>query len=154
MVAHPEKELRFTRAQQGRNFFILGSVLASTAVTFFATSATVWFGGEPPFGIAWSLIPLAFCLLAFWLATHCTRKAFLILSPVGIEFFPFFSPIKNFQLWNWQTLASAEMSDEKLTLHFNQERTAGAVISLRPMNEKSRSLLKSAIEGRMAERAN
>lgn len=149
MVSNPEKEIRFTRSAQARNFAILGAILMAVTATLFATAT---FGKGSPIH---PLLPLPFLLLAvgaFWLSFHCARHAFIILSPVGIEFFPFFKPSKSFRLWAWSEFHHAEILGKRFFLHFNEEETGGAVISLAPMAEKSRELLDVAIEGRMDER--
>lgn len=149
MVSNPEKEVRFTRSQQAIHFAILGAILVSIAATLFATG--VW-GLQAP---VHPLAALPFLLLAggvFWLSFHCARHAFLILSPVGIEFFPFFKPSTNFRVWAWSDFHHAEVIGKRLYLHFNEEETGGAVLSLSPLSSRSRNLLEIAIEGRMDER--
>ena len=149
MVSKPEKEIRFTRSGQARNFALLGAFFIAIMVTLIATAFE---GVGPPVS---KIAFLPFLLLAvgtFWLAYRCAKHAFLILSPVGIEFFPFFKPAQNFQLWNWSEFHHAEVIGKRLYLHFNEEETGGAVISLAPLNDQSRKLIDVAIEGRMDER--
>lgn len=149
MVSKPEKEIRFTRSGQARSFALLGAFFIAVAITLLATGL---FGTGAP---VHPLLALPFLLLAagaFWLSFHCAKHAFLILSPVGIEFFPFFKPSQNFRLWSWSEFHHAEVIEKRLYLHFNEEETGGAVISLSPLNARSRELLDVAIEGRMDER--
>jgi hypothetical protein len=151
MVSEPHKEIRFTRSGQGRNFAILGAVLIGVAVTMCATAPfrsdserlALFLGSIPCY-----LLAVGF----FWLCFHCTRHAFLILSPVGIELFPLIKPAKNFRLFNWAQFHEAEIREKKLYLHSKAERTGGAVISLSPLTSDARTLLTRAIEGRMEER--
>lgn len=149
MVSNPEKEIRFTRSAQARTFAIVGAIFIGIAATLFFTA--VLGTGSP----IHPLVPLPVLLPAagaFWLSYRCAKHAFVILSPVGIEFFPFFKPSQNFQLWSWSQFHHAEVIGQKFFLHFNEEETGGAVISLSPMTEGSRKLLDMAIEGRMDER--
>lgn len=149
MLSNPEKEIRFTRSGQARTFAILGAFLIAVSVTLFATA---YFGTGSP---VHPLLPFPFLLLAggfFWLSFHCVKHAFIILSPVGIEFFPFIKPTKNFRLWSWSEFHHAEIIGKNLYLHFNEKETGGAIISLSPMVESSLKLLDVAIEGRMDER--
>lgn len=149
MVSDPSRELRFTRAAQGRDFAVLGAIFFAVSATLFATAH--WGEGSPI--RYWHLIPpLLPSLAAFWLAYHCTRHACLILSPVGIEFFPLWRPSQNFRLWSWAEFHHAEVDGQKLFLHFDTEETSGAVLSLAPLTAKHRLLLERAIEGRMEER--
>ncbi len=151
MVAKPEKEIRFTRSAQAQGFAIGGAILIGLAATLWATA--FWGIGSPIPKWAFSpFLPLAAGL--FFLSYRCAKHAFLILSPVGIEFFPFFKPSQNFKVWNWSEFHHAEVIAKHLYLHFNEEETGGAVISLNPITEKSRQLLDMAIEGRMVERFN
>ena len=150
MVSNPEKEIRFTRSGQARTFALVGAVFIAIAATLFATAI---FGIDSPIH---PLVPFPFFLLpaagAFWLSYRCIKHAFIILSPVGIEFFPFFKPSQSFRLWSWSEFHHAEVVGKKFFLHFNKEETGGAVISLSPMTESARKLLDIAIEGRMDER--
>ena len=149
MVAKPEKEIRFTRSAQAQTFAILGAILIGLAVTLWATS---FFGIDAPVPKWAFLLPLPLAAGAFFLSFRCIKHAFLILSPVGIEFFPFFKPSKNFRVWNWSEFHHAEIKEKRLYLHFNEEETGGAVISLSPITARSRELLDAAIKGRMKER--
>ncbi len=149
MVSDPEKEIRFTRSAQARTFALVGAFLIGIAITLLATAI---FGVRAPVHPLSALPPLLLAIGAFWLAVHCARHAFLILSPVGIEFFPFFRPSKHFRVWTWPDFHHANIREKKLYLHFNIEETGGAVISLSPLAAKSRSLLETAINGRMKER--
>ncbi|MBK1835114.1 hypothetical protein [Roseibacillus ishigakijimensis] len=149
MVAEPEKEIRFTRTGQARSFALLGAIALAVAFTFVAPHL---YGHRSPVHGLWTLPLLAVGGGFFWLSRHCAKHAFLILSPVGIEFFPFIRPTKNYRLWSWAEFHRAEIKDKTLTLHFDEKKTAGAVISLGPLTAESRLLLTRAIEGRMAER--
>ncbi|MGJ8723328.1 MAG: hypothetical protein ACSHYB_02130 [Roseibacillus sp.] len=149
MVSNPEKEIRFTRSGQARTFAIVGAIFVAIAATLFFTAVI---GTGSPIH---PLYPLPFLLPAagaFWLSFRCAKHAFIILSPVGIEFFPFFKPSQNFRLWSWSEFHHAEVIGKNFYLHFNEEETGGAVISLSPMAENARQLLDVAIEGRMDER--
>ena len=149
MVSNPEKEIRFTRSGQARTFALVGAFFIAIAVTLFATAV---FGVDSPIH---PLVPLPFLLLAagaFWLSYRCVKHAFIILSPVGIEFFPFYKPSQNFRLWSWSEFHHAELVGKNFYLHFDKEETGGAVISLSPMTQGARQLLDIAIEGRMEER--
>ena len=146
MVAKPEKEIRFTRSAQAQTFALVGAILVGLSATLWATA----FKGIASPIPKWVFpLPLPFAALTFWLGYRCAKHAFLILSPVGIEFFPLIRPVQNFQVWNWSEFHHAEVIGKRLFLHFNEEETGGAVISLNPITEKSRHLLDAAIEGRM-----
>ena len=149
MATKPDKEIRFTRSAQAQTFAIGGAIFIGIAATLYATA--FWGTGSPV--PKWAFIPfILFAGGALFLSYHCAKHAFLILSPVGIEFFPFFKPSQNFQVWNWSEFHHAEVIEKHLYLHLNEEETGGAVISLAPLSEKSRNLLDVAIEGRMTER--
>ncbi|MDB4754814.1 hypothetical protein OAF84_06000, partial [Akkermansiaceae bacterium] len=103
-------------------------------------------------------MPLPFLVLAWLLARvalHCTRHAYIILTPMGIEIFPLLKPEKNLNLIYWTELDHADFSED-LTLaklHRDAEESSGAVLSLKPILAKQRPLLKKALEGRLAEKA-
>jgi hypothetical protein len=150
-VAEPHKELRFTRSAQGRLFVLLGATCVTIAIFLAAASATA--GLEFP--LWWAAAPLVPALPCFLLAFHCVRHAYLILTPLGVELFPFVNPRRNLQVLYWSEIDHAEVSDDQrtLTIHYNKERTAGLQATLTPILPAKRPLLARAIEGRMAERA-
>lgn len=150
MVAEPQQELRFTRSGQAVSFCVLGALLVGVSVTLAATGYHRSVNPAVPHP-AWSI---PFVLLAggvFWVATHLAKHAYLILTPMGLEIFPFFRPSKGMQLVMWQEIEAAELDVglTRLTLHFNAERTAGMHLSLRPIRRELRALLAKAIKGRV-----
>lgn len=150
MVSEPEKELRFTRSGQAAQFCILGAVLAGVAVTIAATGYYRPINPEVPHP-AWAIPCFALAGGCFWLARHLTKHAYLILSPLGLEIFPFFRPAKGMQVVMWQEISAADIDERErwLTLHFNAEKTSGMHLSLRPIRRKWRGLLIKAIQGRV-----
>ncbi len=149
MVAEPQKELRFTRSGQAVKFCVLGAVLVGVGVTL---AATGYYRGINPAlpHPAWAIPFFLLAGGAFWLAIHLARHAYLILTPMGLEIFPFFRPSRGMQLVMWQEIEEAELDAgfTRLTLHFNAERTAGMHLSLRPIRQNLRELLAKAIRGR------
>ena len=146
-VVEPHKELRFTRAAQAQGFF----VAAAVAFAFGLLISITVLMGHPNFH--WWM-PLPFFLLAgfiFRFSLRCARHAYLILTPLGIEVFPLLKPEKNLNLIYWTQLHSAEFDDHLtlLKLHFDKEQTGGVVLSLKPIQEKQRPLLRKALEGRL-----
>lgn len=152
-VSAPEKELRFTRSGQARLFWILSAMLAGVAVTLLATAAYRSVNPEIPHPV-WALLPLAGSLglarLAFWL----TRHAYVILTPLGIEVFPFFRPASGMSVIFWQEIHSAEVDPALsiLTLHRDAEKTSGVHLTLRPIHPDRRGFLTRAVLGRLKER--
>lgn len=148
-VVEPHKELRFTRAAQAQTFWISGAVFLALAVLLTVTWAT----GHPSFSWWMPLLPLAITGLFFRLALHCTRHAYLILTPLGVEIFPLRDPAKNLHLIYWTEVQGADFNESLTTLkiHHDQEKTSGVVLSLTPILETQRPLLKKAIEGRLAQ---
>lgn len=149
MVAEPQKELRFTRSGQAVFFCILGAVFTGIGVTLAATGYYRNINPAVPHP-AWAVPCFLLAAGAFWLAMHLAKHAYLILTPMGLEIFPFFRPSKGMQLVLWQEIDAAELDAglTRLTLHFNAERTAGMHLSLRPVRRNLRGLLAKAIQGR------
>ena len=88
--------------------------------------------------------------LFFRLAFRCARHAYIILTPLGIEIFPFFNSRENLQVLYWSQIADSELNDRnELVIHFNEEQTSGVVASLAPITPSRRILLERAIKGRM-----
>ncbi len=146
-VAEPHKELRFTRANQAQNFIILAAV----GLAFTLLLTITWLMGHPDFSWWMPLIPLTLSILIARLATRCARHAYIILTPLGIEIFPLVKPEKNLNLIYWTQLEDAEFDPHlsTLKLHYNAEKTAGAILSLKPIPPKKRPLLQKAIKGRL-----
>jgi hypothetical protein len=153
MVSEPEKELRFTRSGQAVGFGVLGAVLIGLAVTLVAIGSYRDIDPKLPHPL-WSMPCIAAALWCFWLTKHLAKHAYVILTPLGLEIFPLISPTKNMRLVLWQEIVSAEISkDEKwLTLHFNDEKSSGLHLSLKPIDRKFRSLLAKAVLGRVSRR--
>ncbi|MES2981313.1 MAG: hypothetical protein V4727_03285 [Verrucomicrobiota bacterium] len=153
MVSEPQKELRFTRSGQAVGFGVLGAIFVSAALTLVATGVYRDENPELPNPL-WALPCIAFALGCFWLTRHLAKHAYVILTPLGLEIFPFFFPSKNLRLVLWQEIVVAEISDDAkwLTLHFNEEKSSGLHLSLKPMDRKFRSLLAKAVLGRVSRR--
>lgn len=147
----PEKELRFTRSGQAAAFWVLAAVLAAMAITLLATAVYRDINPLLPHP-AWALLPLALSAGVARLALGLTRHAYLILTPLGIEIFPFFRPAEGMRLVAWQEVAAAEVNERltRLTLHHNAEKSSGIHLSLTPIRADRRSLLARAVIGRLA----
>lgn len=156
-VTEPHKELRFTRSAQGSLFSILaatcaGISLAIILLNLLADELPLAFR-EPRIPWWWALLPLPGGVLLCRLALRCTRHAYLILTPLGIEIFPFFNPRENMQVLYWSQISKAEVSQlKRLVIHFDDGETSGVVASLTPLLPARRKLLARAITGRMANR--
>jgi hypothetical protein len=155
-VVEPEKELRFTRAAQALVFYAaaVGCFAASMAV--FILSTQDWGMGGPMLdGWLWLCVPgVILTYLFLRIGLRCTRHAYLILSPLGIEIFPFVKPEKNLQIIYWSEVEDAEFSSDlhQFILHFNENKQSGVVVSLHPIPAKQRHLLKEAVCGVMAKK--
>ena len=142
----PEKELRFTRSQQAILFWAMGVGLTLTAAGLMVL--TWWqLRHPPPWWLA--LVPLGLAAASFTLAWRLTRHAYLLLSPVGVEIFPFWRPIDNFQLLPWSTLSAADFSPDGrwLTLTLADYEDAKIILTLDPIKPTARPLLKKALLG-------
>lgn len=149
-IQSPEKELRFTRSGQAAGFWLAAATLAAAALTLAATS---YYRDINPYlpHPAWALAPLAASIAATRLAWRLTCHAYLILTPIGIEIFPFLRPSAGMNLVVWQEIESmeADSAGKRLTLHHNAGKTSGIHLSLRPIRSDRRALLLKAVEGRL-----
>jgi hypothetical protein len=150
-VQSPGKELRFTRSGQAVLFWVGAAVLAAMAVTLVATSIYRGINPQLPHP-AWALVPLVLAVVSTRLAVGLTRHAYLILTPLGIEIFPFFRPASGMRLVVWQEVAGAEVNADMtlLTLHHDAAKTSGIHLSLRPVRADRRDLLAKAVIGRVS----
>lgn len=103
----------------------------------------------------WLLLPLLAAWGCLHLALHLTRHAFLLLSPIGIEIFPFFRPAQQMQLLSWGEIAHAGMTedDRLLILTLAGLEDAKIIIGLDPVPRRALPLLRKAVEGLMENRA-
>jgi hypothetical protein len=148
-VAEPQKELRFTRAGQAVVFWIAAAACVMAGLVFFLVAPYRADTPELPHP-AWGLVPIALAFLLMRLAWRCAKHAYLLLSPIGIEIFPFFRPGANMQVIPWAQIAAADIDDSRLTLHFSAEKTSGIHLSLSPIAKDRRTLLAKAIQGRLS----
>lgn len=150
-VQVPEKELRFTRSGQAAGFWMVSAVAAAASVTLLATAM---YRDINPFlpHPAWALVPMGVAAVMGKVAVGLTRHAYLILTPLGIEIFPFFRPADGMRLVVWQEVDSAEVDEKftRLTLHHNAEKSSGIHLSLRPIRADRRSLLAKAVIRRLS----
>jgi hypothetical protein len=152
-VRNPGHELRFTRSRQAADFWIVAAVAAAAALVLLTTSLNRHQNPALPHP-AWALLPAVGALLAARLALHCSRHAYLILTPLGIEIFPFLRPAQGMQIVHWAEIHAAdfEPAAARLTLHFNAAKTAGIVLSLAPVRRDRRAWLAQAVQGRLTPR--
>jgi hypothetical protein len=150
MIAEPQKELRFTRSGQAVAFCVAGAVFCGVAVTLLATAYYRDTNPELPHP-AWAAPCFVLAVGAFIVARHLTKHAYLILTPMGLEIFPFFRPATGMQSVFWQEISAAEIDPREkwLTLHFNAEKSAGMHLSLSPVRKKLRTLLVKAVLSRV-----
>ena len=150
-VAEPEKELRFTRSSQASIFYAASVIFCAATMAVFMLSTQDWAMEGPLIdGWLWLCLPgLVLTVALFRLGFRCTSHAYLILSPLGIEIFPFIKPEKNLKIVFWNEIAEAEFppNTKQMTLHFNQEKESGVVVSLSPIPSERRKLLETAVLG-------
>jgi hypothetical protein len=127
------------------------AVSASVGITMLATSIYRDINTELPHP-AWAAVPLVLALVMARVAVRLTRHAYLILTPLGIEIFPFFRPAAGMRLVTWQEIHHAEVDEKstRLTLHHDPEKTSGIHLSLTPIRADRRSLLAKAVLGRLS----
>lgn len=149
-VQAPEKELRFTRSGQAVGFWLAAAVLAGAAVTLLATAVYRDVNPAVPHPL-WALLPAALAAVSARLAWWLTRHAYVILTPLGMEIFPFFRPAAGMRLIVWQEIHSAETDAAmaRLTLHHDAAKTSGIHLSLRPLRADRRHLLARVVIARL-----
>lgn len=150
-IQSPEKELRFTRSGQAVHFWIGAALLAAAGITILATAIYRDINPHLPHP-AWAVLPLALAGITIRQAVGMTRHAYLILTPLGIEVFPFFRPSEGMRLVLWQELDHAEVNEQttRLTLHYDSGKTSGIHLSLTPIRTDRRALLAKAVLGRLS----
>jgi hypothetical protein len=147
-VAEPHKELRFTRAAQAVPFWIVAAVTAACSILILSISIHRAENPDLPHP-AWAALPALICWASIRAALHCTRRAYLILSPLGVEIFPLFRPIQGMQMIPWSQIESAEIGDFLITLHFDESQSSGIHLTLSPVPKSRRPLLAKALTERI-----
>jgi hypothetical protein len=150
-IQAPEKELRFTRSGQATVFWLGAAVLAAAGITLLATSLYRQTNPQLPHP-AWAGLPLILSATMARIALGMTRHAYLILTPLGIEIFPFFRPATGMKLILWQEIHVADVNANttRLTLHHDAAKTSGIHLSLHPIRPDRRTLLAKAVIGRLS----
>ena len=150
-ITEPEKELRFTRARQALTFILLGGA-------FLCIASWIWFSdffvnesadSVNLLRIIIILLLFSFSLICFWVAINCARHAFLILTPLGIELFPFWFPSKNLRVLYWTEIDNVIVTESMKTLEIHCHGGNKVFIALAPITVDRLPYLKRAIEGRM-----
>lgn len=148
-IASPEKEIRFTRAAQGRLFLVIVAVLINVSWGLWVLAHYQPAEQAPKLqGYGWlALLPWPLIIVLTRLATRCIRHAYVIFTPLGIEVFPLFRPEKTMMLVTWQEVAVIEMDplEKKLLIHYNAEKTSGVIVSLAPILSSQRKLMRHAV---------
>ena len=147
-VAEPHKELRFTRAAQAVPFWILAAIAAASAILLISLSFHRAENPALPHPV-WIILPVLICWMAVRVALHCTCKAYIILSPLGVEVFPLMKPIEGMQMIPWSQIDSVEIGDYLVTLHFDDDQSAGVHLTLSPIPKARRPLLAKALTERV-----
>ena len=149
-IQSPEKELRFTRSGQATLFWLAAAVLAMVGITLLVIAVYREFNPQLP--NPWALAPLGLAVLLARVAISLTRHAYLILTPMGIEIFPFLRPAQGMRMVLWQEIDHAEIDEKstRLTLHHDAAKTSGIHLSLTPIRTDRRPLLAKAVLGRLA----
>ena len=150
-ITEPHKELRFTRAGQAQGFI----VIAAVSFAFFPPDWPHLVHGTPHLYLV-DGSPLSHSSRPYWPDSPPTAPGTPTssLTPLGMEIFPLIKPHKNLNLVYWAQIVDADF-DEDLTalkLHFNEDQTAGIILSLKAISAKKRLLLKRALESRLAEK--
>ena len=155
-IRSPEKEIRFTRAAQGRLLLVLAAffLALSLGLLVLATQGTDM---EPPRlqGYAWTaLLPLPVSLVLIRYGFRCIRHAYLIFTPLGLEIFPLFRPEKHMMLVTWHEVhdLDVDLAARRLSLHYNAEKSSGVILSLSPILAAQRLLLDHAVRTLMSKR--
>jgi len=153
-VRVPAKELRFTRSRQATGFWVAAAVLAAVAVVLAVSGLERATNPALPHP-GWAVLPAVAAWALARLALRCIRHAYLILTPLGIEIFPFLRPAQGMQLVAWGEIHAAEVdaAHRRLTLHFNPGKSAGIVLSLAPLRRDRRAWLAQAVQRRLAAQA-
>ena len=152
-ITEPEKELRFTRARQGLTFVAFGGIFL--CITFWIWFSNTTINGqaiiEISLGLIITLILFSLSLICIWVAVNCVRHAFIILTPLGIELFPFWFPSKNLHVIYWTQIDNAIVTEDMKTLEIQCQGGGKVFVALAPITVDRLPYLKRAIEGRMAQ---
>ncbi len=143
-----KRDVRFTRGGQADLFALIGvgMLCVAGAMALLAWPAFLPPKVEPIVGSGWwALVPVALAVVMFGLAVHLGRHAYLLISPVGLEIFPFFFPVRNFRLVMWDEIENLEVGEGRKWLTVAMFGGGGVHISLAPMRRMQRQLLAETV---------
>ena len=150
-ISEPHKEIRFTRGAQASFFAILAAVFGGSAVFILLFSLNT---DATALTFLWALPPASISLIFIRLSLRCVRHAYLIMTPIGIEIFPFFKPQDNLRVIYWSEISRAEIDElNRLRICLSGNPSSGIIASLKPLLPRQRDLLAEAIDGRMSQEA-
>lgn len=153
-IAEPEKEIRFTRSAQATVFLVAAVLCCALCICTLFCAFVNWGYTDYTFTNYWwvSLFPLIPAFILYRIGIHCIKHAYIILTPMGVELFPFWKPQKNLQVIFWSDIDHADVEGNLLKLHNDAEETGGTIISLKPIIRNQHHLLARAINGRLAKK--
>lgn len=147
-VAREQRELRFTRNAWALwlyfwgVYLVLGMAMAA-CMTFrpripFWVEAACWTGG---------ILLAAVC---FWLAVVCMRRAYVLLTPLGVEILPLWKPEKRMKVYPWYGIDDWSPRLGGIVLLMSDGSSDR--INLFCMRARQRELLTTALTGRIMQK--
>lgn len=156
MVSEPDKEIRFTRSRQAIALLLVFSI--STVILIIGVTFSLL---PEPYGNKelirfWYILPplIALSYFSLRLALHCIKHAYLIFTPMGLEILPLRHPEKNLNLIYWHQINTFDVNKNAIVLHYNTQKTAGTVISLKPIHRKYHSFINKSLTRRVSKNYN
>lgn len=147
-VSREQRELRFTRNAWALWLYFWGVYLVlgmAMAVGMdirpripFWLEAACWTGG------------VVLAVACFWLAVVCMRRAYVLLTPLGVEILPLWKPEKRMKVYPWYGIG--DWSPRLGGIVLLMEDGSSEKINLFCMRERQRELLTTALTGRIMQK--
>ena len=150
-VLNPEKELRFTRSHQAIIAAMIAAVLAASAIIILSIAIYTQLNKlPPPIHPIWCFIPAILTIPFGWATLYLASHAYILLTPLGIEIFPLWKPSTNFRIVHWSEIGQITFDETRNLMVIDFKNSDGGVIlTLAPIRKKARTLLRTAVLGRM-----
>ncbi len=147
-VPREQRELRFTRNAWALWFYFWGVYL----VLGMAMAACMTFRPLIPFWVevacwAGGILLAAAC---FWLAAVCLRRAYVLLTPLGVEILPLWKPEKRMKVYPWYGIE--DWSPRMGGIVLSMSDGSSVRINLLCMRARQRELLTTALTGRIMQK--
>lgn len=143
-----DRELRFTRNRLAGIFAILGIFFFSVAGFLQLTGYDTISAYLPAKLWLMQIICLIPAFICFWLSRRAIKHVAIILTPLGVEYLPFFNARKSMTWVPWQHITKLSPHSNRISLTLANKETFS--LPLFSLSKHSRTLVLHALNSRLS----